>query len=639
MTRVMRQNAPLATTDPKTGGDGRLAEGATSERAGQRERVAAALRGSHSPVTGARLTVLAQRFGLVPLEIDVLAVLWVGAFDPELRAQVAGREPYAGQVTVRVVAALFSHDPRARLPSESPLLLWQMVQEHPLIDGTAALTLDPVVLAWLEGRPELDRLLAGRAALLPAGGELPSWPLDAVAARLHTVAGDGRRCRLHLRTTDGVAARWFAAAVGARLSVRVLHVPPGAFLESPAADAALRLHRQAFLDGCVPCVSDADVALASPGTVLPYPLQMVHGGTALTPVAGVLDIDCVLASPDAAEREQLWRTLWPESAAWPAAALSDLALCHDAGVADIVAVAASGPPNAQEAAARLRERSRADAGPMVRRVEARFKWDDLVLPEPVHERLREIAFEARERARVWCEPRAARLYPYGRGLVALFHGLPGTGKTMAAQVIAADLGLDLLAVDLSAVLSKWVGETAQHLQQLLSSPASQRAVLFFDEADAIYGKRIEETRDAQDRFANLDTSHLMTALEQYPGIVLMATNLKANIDPAFVRRIRHVIDFPKPGPAARLRIWQQVLQALFTRAQLRALEPLLPRIASFDATGAVIKNAALSALFTARRLQREPDLALLGSMLGRELAKEGAGLSPHELTRVLEGGP
>lgn len=632
MSRVMRESAPARVEN------GTTRKVAIAERGVLRERVVAALRGELAPAAAPRLAALAERFGLGALETDLLAVLWVGAFDPELRAQIASREPYAGQVTVRLIATLFGHDARVRLPSESPLLLWQMAQEHPLIDGTAALTLEPVVLAWLEGKSELDRLLAGRAALLPAGGELPSWPIDAIASRLRDAAGNGRRCRLHLHTADAVAARWFAAAVGARLGVPMLHVPGGALSESSTADAALRLHRQAFLDGCVPCVSDADAVLASPGSVPPYPLQVVHGVAALVPVAGVQDIDCELAPPDAAEREHLWRTLWPESAAWQPAALSDLALRHDVGVADIDAVAAGRPASAEEAAARLRERSRADAGPMVRRVEARFEWNDLVLPEPVHERLRELAFEARERARVWSEPRAARLYPYGRGLVALFHGSPGTGKTMAAQVIAADLGLDLLSVDVSAVLSKWVGETAQHLQQLLSSPAAQRAVLFFDEADAIYGKRVEETRDAQDRYANLDTSYLMTALEQYPGIVLMATNLKANIDPAFVRRIRHVIDFPKPGPAARLRIWQQVLQALFNAPQLRAVEPLLPRIASLEATGAVIKNAALSALFAARRLQCEPDLALLGSMLGRELAKEGAGLSPNELAQVLEGG-
>ncbi len=254
-----------------------------------------------------------------------------------------------------------------------------------------------------------------------------------------------------------------------------------------------------------------------------------------------------------------------------------------------------------------------------------------MLPEATQTRLREIAFEARERTRVWSEPAAARLFPYGRALVALFAGAPGTGKTMAAQVIAADLGLDLLAVDLSAVVSKWVGETAQHLQQLLASHAAQRAVLFFDEADALYAKRVEEVRDAQDRYANLDTSHLMTLLETYPGIVLLASNLKANIDSAFLRRIRHVVDFPKPTLAARVHIWRRVLDALFGKQQMQRLDAEIQAIAAIEATGALIKNAALSALFASRQSGCPPDAKLLGRMLARELAKEGSGLSARAL--------
>ena len=144
------------------------------ERAIQRERLVAALGGEQRAMAGERLALLADRFGLSPLDADVLATLWVGAFEPELRAQLANREPFAGQVTVRLVATLFAHAPRVRLSSESPLLLWQMVEEHALIDGTAALTLDPAVLAWLEGEPELDRSLAGRARLLDTDDELPS---------------------------------------------------------------------------------------------------------------------------------------------------------------------------------------------------------------------------------------------------------------------------------------------------------------------------------------------------------------------------------------------------------------------------------------------------------------------------------
>ncbi|GAB6192455.1 ATP-binding protein [Desulfocastanea catecholica] len=607
------------------------------ERDRQRERVIAAMNGEFLELPAGRLTDLAYLFGLSPLDVDTLAVLWVGAFDPELRLQLAKREVFCGQITARLIANLFGHSPRVLLMSESPLLLWKMVQEHPFVDGGAALTLDPAILAWLEGDHELNRALAGRVQLLAKGHESSQWAVTQLAEKVQHGLQRGQRWRVQLVTDDMLAASWFAAALGGRVSLPVLHVRAGEL--SDEANSAVYLHRQAFLDSCIPCVFISDAALTRPTGVLAYPVQIVLGKGTLPPASDVQDVEYILPLPDIDEREALWRALWPESAAWSAHELADLALCHEASVSDIAEAARSAPSSAAQAALSLREQARGDLGPLVRRIDSPFLWSDLVLSEPVHQRLQEIVFEARERTRVWADPSAARLFPYGRGLVALFAGAPGTGKTMAAQVIAADLGLDLLAVDLSAVVSKWVGETAQHLQKILSSRASQRAILLFDEADALYAKRVAEVRDAQDRFANVDTSHLMTALEAYPGIVLLASNLKGNIDSAFLRRIRHVVDFPKPDGTARERIWNLAVEALFGASEAQRLAPDLQRIASIEATGALIKSAALSSLFAARRTDRPPDVILFGEMLARELAKEGVGLSARELEDVLGDGP
>lgn len=635
-------NGPGVDTVPLDAPDAPAVDGAapTSERELHCARVIALLRGESVPMPGGRLAELADRFGLGTLEADTLAVLWTCAFDASLRADLASREHFAGQLTIRLVCVLYGHAPRIRLPSEAPLLTWQMVQEHPLIDGGAVLAPDPAILAWLEGEHELDRALVGRVHLLAPGPVPPQWPVVDLARRLFEGLQRGLRWRVHLSTGDALAADWHAAALGIELGLPVLAVPPAAFPSAASPldpDFAVRLQRQAFLDGAIPYMAASELALSQPPGVPPYPLQIVHGAGALPPPDGTLHLECALVPPDAGERERLWRALWPECVAWPAHELADLTLCHETSAGDIAAAAATAPASAGEAARALRERTRGDLSPLARRIDGRFGWDDLVLPDASAQRLREIAFEARERARVWADPAAARLFPYGRGLVALFAGAPGTGKTMAAQVIANDLGLDLLAVDLSAVVSKWVGETAQHLQQLLGSQSARRAVLFFDEADALYAKRVEEVRSAQDRFANLDSSHLMTALESYPGIVLLATNLRGNIDSAFLRRIRHVVEFAKPDAPARERIWRQVVQVLFPAPEARRLDPGLARLAQVDATGAVIKNAALSALFAARHEQREADLGLLGAMLARELAKEGAGLSPRELDALTGG--
>ena len=158
-------------------------------------------------------------------------------------------------------------------------------------------------------------------------------------------------------------------------------------------------------------------------------------------------------------------------------------------------------------------------------------------------------------------------------------------------------------------------------------------MLLFDEADALYGKRVDEVRDAQDRYANMDVSHLMVALEAYDGIILMATNLRTNIDGAFVRRIRHVVEFARPDENARCAIWHRVAGAVFGTAAPGAGE--LARLARLDCTGAQIKNAALSAVFAARRLGVAPDKLLIGRMLARELAKDGAGISARDLDDAL----
>jgi hypothetical protein len=610
------------------------------ERERLRARIVAALRGERAPAPAAqRLGELVERFALDPFEADTAALLWVGAFDPELRAEVASREPYAGQVTPRAIARLFGHAPRVRLASESPLLTWRMVQEHALMDGSAALALDPAIVAWLEGRLEVDRALVGRIELLASGIESARWPLDEVSSRVLEGWERGMRCQVFLRGDDALAARWCACALGRRLGMPVLAVAPGALADVP--DAAIVLHRQAWLDGCAPCTALEDGALARPPGVRSYPLHILWGdgpGALLVREEGVLALTLELPPPDARERERLWLALCPPARGWPDHELADLAVCHEAQAMEIAATAATLPVDAAEAAARLREAARGDVAALARRIDAALSWDDLVLPAPTLERLHEIAFEARERARVWAEPSAARLFPCGRGLVALLAGPPGTGKTMAAQVIAADIGLDLLAVDISAIVSKWVGETAQHLQALLSSRTARRAVLFFDEADALYAKRIDDVRDAHDRYANLDTGHLMTALENHPGIVLLATNLKANIDSAFLRRIRHVVDFPKPSMAARARIWRLVIEGLFGPGEASRLEADLGALARIEATGAVIKNAALSALFAARARRVPADAKLLATLLARELAKEGAGLSAREIEALADAG-
>jgi len=577
-----------------------------------------------------RLGELADRFDLGLFERDAIGLLWVLAFAPHLQRQW-------GPLTPLSISERFGHPPRVRLASESPARIWRMLQEQPLPDGGSTLALDPLLFAWLEDQSEMDPELVGRIRILEPGIELDSWPVDATIAQLQAGLRDQQRWRVLVASQDPAAAEAFAVAVARGLGLPVMGIETPTHPGEEDRQRAVRIHRQAFLDRVAPFFDAADPA-HRPGTdIVPFPVQFLGGDSLPLPFPGVQDLRVELAAPRAPERRQIWLRALPSAAAWPEGHLSQLAHAHEAEIGEILRVAATAPRHAEEAAQRLRACTRNEAVGLAQRLDSDFTWEDLILPPAPLEHLKEIAYEARERSRVWAEPEARRLFPQGRGLVALFAGPPGTGKTMAAQVIAAELGLDLLRVDLSAVLSKWVGETAQHLQKILSARSSRRSVLFFDEADALYGKRVEEVKDAQDRFANMDTSHLMVALEAYDGIVLLATNLKASIDPAFIRRIRHVVDFPRPDAPARREIWKHVVRGLFGPERAEHLDADLARVSTLESTGAQIKNAALSALFTTRRQGLEPGAALLGRALARELAKDGAGLSERDLDAVLGG--
>ena len=234
------------------------------------------------------------------------------------------------------------------------------------------------------------------------------------------------------------------------------------------------------------------------------------------------------------------------------------------------------------------------------RVRPRRDWADLVLPEDQKRQLHELADRHRLRGRVYGEWG----YPTvpSTGVVALFAGPSGTGKTLAAEVVANALGLDLYKVDLSAVVSKYIGETEKNLERIFSAAATGDMVLFFDEADAIFGKR-SEVSDAHDRYANIEVAYLLQRLESYDGLVVMATNLQRNIDQAFLRRISVALDFVSPDEQQRRAIWE------------RSFPPAAPRdgidldflARQFKVTGGVIRNVALTAAFLAAGAGRAAD--------------------------------
>jgi AAA+ superfamily predicted ATPase len=253
------------------------------------------------------------------------------------------------------------------------------------------------------------------------------------------------------------------------------------------------------------------------------------------------------------------------------------------------------------------------------KIDLRAVWDDLVLPDDATQQLRELCARVDCQAQVFEEWGFARKLSRGRGTSALFSGGSGTGKTMAAEVIANSLGLDLYRIDLARVVSKYIGETEKNLERVFAAAEGANAILFFDEADALFGKR-SEVKDARDRYANIEVSYLLQRIEDYDGIAILASNLAENLDAAFTRRLAFNVFFPFPDESARLRIWERVWPAA------TPIEPSVDRGAlarDVRLAGAGIKNVALAAAFAAARNGTAVDAAHVRHAVLREHQKSG----------------
>ena len=232
-------------------------------------------------------------------------------------------------------------------------------------------------------------------------------------------------------------------------------------------------------------------------------------------------------------------------------------------------------------------------------------WDDLILPATEMKLLRQIAAQVGQRNKVYSQWGFDRKMNRGFGISALFAGESGCGKTMAAEVIANGLRLNLYRIDLSAVVNKYIGETEKNLCRLFDAAEEGGAILFFDEADALFGKR-SEVKDSHDRYANIEINYLLQRIESYGGLAILATNMKSALDTAFLRRLRFVVNFPFPGIADRRRLWEKVFLQDDVARSLSAppLDKLdYDRLSRLNLTGGYIHNVALNACFMAAELK------------------------------------
>ncbi|MFL6077759.1 MAG: AAA family ATPase [Mycobacteriales bacterium] len=494
------------------------------------------------------------------------------------------------------------------------------------------LALDPGICQYLTGVAALDPRLVGKAALcLPAAdspGGLAAGPAADLAADL--AAGlvrladhhlrQGRPLVCYLRGPAGVGKADLAARVSAELGRPLVSLDAAALARSAEGERLLRLaFRDALLrDGAVHLAGADGLAGPDAGSLRAALAEAVadFGGLAfLTAEAGQAPATSIggaavhlvdVPLPDPAESAALWRHTLSGHAVDPDGWAAELAAAYRLPAGRIRAALAAAdhrrltapeprPLTMADLYAACRDLSDQDLGTLARKVRPRAGWDDLVLPPERLSRLRDIRGQVRYHHHVYGTWGMGGKVSHGTGLSVLFSGPPGTGKTMAAEVLAVDLGRDLYKVDLSGVVSKYIGETEKNLDRIFTAARDGNAILFFDEADALFGKRTEVS-DAHDRYANIETSYLLQKVEEHEGLVVLATNLRQNMDDAFTRRLRFIVEFPFPDAASRERIW---------RGMFPPRVPLAPDVdfaelaAAYPVAGANIRNIALNAAFLA----------------------------------------
>jgi len=521
---------------------------------------------------------------------------------------------------------------RRRLTSEAPLLrhgLLKLDQDPatrrlPLPART--LELDPRIAAFLLGDDALDTRLAPYVRITSPQSAIDALllPADLKHGLTRLVAREHDKASapiVSLVGPRGSGKRALAAALCAAIGRRLLIVDCAA-LVTAGEDAFLRLlpmiAREALLADAVIHWVDADAALPGPAPAATAALSSIlrtHPGlgfvSSKTPASAALalgdrqSVEVELSRPSAADQARLWQRALGEEDAKEVDLPVLTSTFRFTGGQILEAVSAAknlarfrdpdARPTTSDLMAACRSLHGHRVGALARTLAPRYGWDDLVLPPDKKAMLRELCVHLRHRSRVLDDWGYEQKLGLGKGLAALLSGPPGTGKTMAASVIAAELGVLLLHIDLSTVVSKYIGETEKHLAELFESAEAANAALFFDEADALFGKRTE-VRDAHDRYANLETSYLLQRIESYEGVVLLATNFLKNIDDAFVRRFAFVIDLPFPSLADRLRIWQ----GIWTPETPLDNDLNLPFLAErLELSGGYIRNIALAAAFLA----------------------------------------
>jgi hypothetical protein len=559
------------------------------------------------------LVVLTQRLGLSPFERDTLLLCAATELDTgiaSLCARALG-DPARPYPSFALALTILDEPSWEALSPERPLRYWRLIEinqpgGHPLT--ISALRADERIVSYLKGLNYLDDRLAPLVWPLEAGehGDKPASQQhseNSIIAQLKRPPAPRKLPVIQLLGRDTPSKEIVSASVADSLGLRLYRLQVGLLPTQPAdLEAFVRLwQRESLLLPAALYIETQTGEEVSRAQAIQVVLTRLNSLVFLDTREvwsgpGVSSVHVEVEKPTPAEQQAAWSAALGDAAGESPALLAGQ---FDLGLPTIREVAQGALPVAETGhlpdqlwdGCVAASRPRLDA--LAERIDPKATWEDIVLPAAEMKLLQQIADQVGKRSTVYENWGFREKTSRGLGISALFSGESGTGKTMAAEVLANHLRLNIHRIDLSAVVSKYIGETEKNLRRLFDAADNGSAVLFFDEADALFGKR-SEVKDSHDRYANIEINYLLQRMEAYRGLAILATNMKSALDPAFLRRLRFIVTFPFPGAAERKLIWQR---AFPWRTPLAGLD--FDRLARLNITGGHIHNIALNAAFLA----------------------------------------
>jgi hypothetical protein len=594
----------------------------TSSAGEHPERAAADLAAAAQMDPPPALVILGHQLGLSQFEQEALLLCAAMELDTGIAVLCARaqRDPARAYPTFALFLTLFENPAWDALSPERPLRFWRLIEinqpgAQPLT--TSPLRADERIVNYVKGLNYLDDRLAPLLAPLDLAGTPTDLPpshrgvVDHIVSQLKQVPAGQKLPVIQLLGSDAPTKHLVAAHVAGELGLRAYRLP-SELLPAQAAELetvarlwqreSLLLPLALYLDvrGC-----EGEGAQSAQVAAVNRLLGRIGGITFVDTRevwvgSGEPTLLADVAKPAPAEQRAAWAAALGEQAGDNPALLAgqfslNLASLQQIGRMVLAESAGGTHPLRDRLWDACLTSTRPRLNATAQRLEPKATWDDIVLPPAEVSLLHEIAAQVGQRSTVYEEWGFHDKMSRGLGISALFAGESGTGKTMAAEVVANHLRLSLYRIDLSAVVSKYIGETEKNLRGLFEGGEDGGAILFFDEADALFGKR-SEVKDSHDRYANIEINYLLQRMEAYRGLAILATNMKSALDPAFLRRLRFVVNFSFPGVAERKAIWQKVFPP---RTPTLGLD--LDRLARLNLTGGHIHNVALNAAFLAAR--------------------------------------